>query len=321
MKNAHVRVQDTIQFIQSQRPPAVSPAAFAGLTAALAVWSTNAPQPARQQLSLLMSQNGTTNRPPSSQDRKYRRAMILLKCAIVDPNGNWAQLAQGVNNQAINGLAVQYGWAMEAARDAAFSTAPLVTNELNQLLTQTRRFMNSYKLVVNGQPNGGLIQYGFYMQQGAYYLDCFQAQHGAQVQAINIPAQPYAGIVNTLGQIQATLADIAQGHTLALTTQFTGCCYCFERQGTNLAAAHIDPQGRATGVTGQQIQQALQGGGFANTIGGPFRAYGRVNGNQFGYPQAAQQMIVVAVARNNRWRVYAQIDLGNNNIQVERLAP
>jgi hypothetical protein len=51
------------------------------------------------------------------------------------------------------------------------------------------------------------------------------------------------------------------------------------------------------------------------------RAKGRVNPNLglFGYPQTAQQMIIVDVKKAGEWRVYAQIDMGTH-FTAERIS-
>jgi hypothetical protein len=112
---------------------------------------------------------------------------------------------------------------------------------------------------------------------------------------------------------------------MMLTTQFTGCTYCFmvSGDGTSLVAAHIDPGGgvgRTSPHTGESISQALRAnGGFNNGNGGVFRAYGRVaDAGPFGYPKSATQMIITALKHHGRWQIYAQIAEGNG-FRVERI--
>ena len=89
-KDWNVRLSETIAFIKKTPAPG-----FTGdrqfVTAALDDWNQSAPADQRKQLSELMSQEKATNRPASKPDRAYRRAAILLKCAIIDPNqATWA---------------------------------------------------------------------------------------------------------------------------------------------------------------------------------------------------------------------------------------
>jgi hypothetical protein len=185
------------------------------------------------------------------------------------------------------------------------------------LRTHTKRFLNKYKIRISGgnKPEGKL-QYAFYMKKGLYTLDPYASPSNAgylHFDAINVPATPFIQVQNSPGNIQATLSSANSTLDLMLTTQFTGCCYCFMVSGTDLAAAHIDPQEAKTKIDGQHVSKQMRDhGGFSNGNGGTFKAYGRIadGSNLFGYPKAAQQMIVVAVKRSGSWRVYAQIDLG-----------
>lgn len=193
---------------------------------------------------------------------------------------------------------------------------------LDLLQADPTQFLTTYKLTINGRSAAQKWPYGFYMKKGTYRLDCLSPGDGqVTVEAINVPATPYTAVQANPGNIAATLSSLDAGCTLMLTTQFTGCCYCFMTHGGNLAAAHIDPQGRTTGTTGQTISQALRtNGGFSNGIGGTFKAYGRIDNGSglFGYPQTAQQMTIVAVKRSGAWEVYAQIDMGTHR-DVERI--
>jgi hypothetical protein len=260
-------------------------------------------------------------------DRSYNRAAALVKIALIEPESRWTAAAQSVRGYIVGGdtpPAAGYKYNLDSANDAIYSSPGLATQHLTQLRTNTRAFLNEYKLIVNGGNKGqGPLEYGFYMEDRAWRLDCMMPFKGrVKVKAINVPATTYRSIQANPGQITATLSSVDNSMDLMLTTQFTGCCYCFEANGGNLAAAHIDPEGKTTGVTGQQISQALRdNGGFQNGIGGTFKAYGRVADGSgiYGYPQSAQQMIIVAVKRTGNWRVYAQIDKGNDTLVVNRI--
>lgn len=313
-KDVEVRLQETIQFVRTHPPPNFA-GDFNTIVQALNTWRRTASAQTRRTLSVLMSQEKAPNRPKNQVDRTYRRATILVKCALVEPETQWAATAAQVNNST-HTFANPYTWALEASRDKLFSSPAAARENLNLLKTHPKSFLNQHKLIVNGRPQGQRFSYGFYMENGIYNLDCNMPFKGLITEdAINVPATPYGNVQNNLGNIQATLSSVDTNCDLMLTTQFTGCCYCFMVNGANLAAAHIDPQGRTTGITGQHISQQIRANGdFSNGNGGTFEAYGRiaVGSGLFGYPQTAQQMIIVAVKKAGTWRVYAQIDMGTH---------
>lgn len=315
------RVDETVAFIRANRPATSTPAEYALIVQALEAWRRTASADTRARLSALMSQTGTAHRPTDETGRAYRRATILLKCAIEEPETRWTATANLINTYSSN-FATWYEWGVRDVRDHVYSMPGVARADLDLLRQHPRRFLTTYKLVVNGKSNAGAIPYGFRMRAGAYELDCLQPGLArVQVRAINVPATSYSSVQGNPGQVTATLSSIDNGCDLMLTTQFTGCCYCFMTSGGNLAAAHIDPQGHATGVTGQTVSQAMRdNGGFQNGNGGTFQAYGRVadGSAEFGYPQSATQMIVVAVKRGGAWRVYSQTELAGA-LTVRRL--
>jgi hypothetical protein len=319
-KDAELRLQETIRFIRDHPLPSLS-GDFHLIIQALNTWHATASPGTRRTLSLLMSQEKAPNRPNNETDRNYRRACILVQCALVEPETQWVATAALINAFKAD-FASSYKANVELSRDALYSSPGLARENLTLLKTHTRRFLNQYKLIVNGRPQAQRFPYGFYMEQGSYRLNCLMPFMGRITEdAINVPATAYASVQNSLGSIHATLSSVDSNCDLMLTTQFTGCCYCFMVNGANLAAAHIDPEGLKTGITGQHIAQQLRNsGGFSNGNGGTFKAYGRVDAGSalFGYPQAAQQMIIVAVKRSGAWRVYAQTDMGTH-ITVDRI--
>jgi hypothetical protein len=319
-KDAELRLQETIRFIRANPLPNLG-GDFNLIVRALNTWDATASPGTRRTLSLLMSQEKAPNRPNNETDRNYRRACILVKCALVEPETQWVATAALINNFRAD-FASSYKANVELTRDALYSSPALARENVTLLKTHTRRFLNQYKLIVNGRSQAQRFPYGFYMDDGSYRLNCLSPFVGKITEdAINVPATPYVNVQSNLGSIQATLSSIDNTCDLMLTTQFTGCCYCFMVNGANLAAAHIDPQGRTTGITGLHIAQQLRNsGGFSNGNGGTFKAYGRVDPGSplFGYPQTAQQMIIVAVKRGGGWRVYAQIDMGTH-ITVDRI--
>jgi len=319
-KNVDTRLTETIAFVQAN-PVADFIGDFNAVVAALTAWNNTANPADRTTLSKLMSQEKTANRPGNKKDRAYRRAAILLRCALKEPQTEWVKTANGTNSSTKPASGV-YASALNEGRDGHFSSAAVAQANLDLLQAHPRRFLGQFKLTINGKSTSQRCTYGFYMVGGTYKLDCyFPGLGNVTVDAINVPATPYVNVQGNPGAIPATLSSLSAACTLMLTTQFTGCSYCFMVNGGSLAAAHIDPQGKATGTTGQQVSQDMRAnGGFANGNGGTFKAYGRIadGSGLFGYPMAAQQMTIVGVKRGVDWRVYAQIELGDHR-DVERI--
>jgi len=308
---------------------ATAPAGFTGdrqvVVTALERWNRTTAADQRKRLSELMSQDGAPNRPSSSTDRGLRRAAILLHCAIVTPDpAGWAQRRSDINAFKTS-FAAMYAAALTSAHDAICS-GPLADTNRDLLLTSPRDFLEKYKITVTGKNTSAPFEYGFAMEKGAYKIlvgNPFQTT--TKIRAINVPAVLYATVERSLGAITGTRSSDHADCGVMLTTQFTGCTYCFmiSGDGGSLVAAHIDPGGgvgRTSAHTGESISAALRaGGGFANGNGGVFRAYGRVaEAGQYGYPKSATQMIITAVKHNGRWEVYAQIAEGNG-FRVERI--
>lgn len=319
-KNADTRLEETIRFIEANPAPGFV-GDFAALVKALKAWKKSAPQGDLITLSGLMSQEKSANRPAKKADRAYRRAAILLKCAFEKPKDQWAAAAKLINGYS-QAFADAYSYSLNDARDAYFSGATEAQVALDDLLANPINFLQNNKLTINGKSTELACSYGFSMRDGGYKFDCLSPGSAkVTVMAINVPATPYNNVKANLGAIKATLSSLDGTCKLMLTTQFTGCTYCFENTGPNLAAAHIDPQGKTTQVTGQTISKALrEGGGFSNSLGGTFKAYGRVDtgSGTYGYPQTAEQMTIVAIKDNGAWAVYAQITLATHR-EVERI--
>jgi hypothetical protein len=323
-KDWNTRLSKTITLVKSTAPPG-----FSGdrtvVVNALDRWNTTAPADQRKRLSELMSQEGTPNCPTRSPDRALRRAAILLQCAVTTPDpAGWAQKRADVNAAKTDFL-MFYGAALGYAYDAVCSGA-LAPQNRDLLLTSPQDFLEQYKITVTGKGTSGPLEYGFSMEKGAYKIlagNPFRAT--TTLRAINVPAVLYATVERSLGAITGTRSADHADCSVMLTTQFTGCTYCFmvSGDGGSLVAAHIDPGGgvgRTSVHTGESISQALRAtGGFANGNGGVFRAYGRVaDAGQYGYPKSATQMIITALKHNDRWQVYAQIAEGNG-FRLERI--
>lgn len=323
-KDWNRRLSETITLVKS-----TSPAGFNGdrqlVVTALEDWNRTAPADQRKRLSELMSQDGVPNRPSKEADRAFRRASILLNCAVIAPDpAGWPQQRTSVNS-AKSDFATQYKNALISAHDSICSGALADANR-DFLLASPLEFLTKYKITVTGKGTSAPFEYGFAMDSGTYKILAGNPfRTSTKLRAINVPAVLFDTVERSLNSITGTRSSDHDDCSVMLTTQFTGCTYCFmvSIDGSTLVAAHIDPGGgvgRTSRHTGLSVSQALRaGGGFRNGNGGVFRAYGRVAGvDQFGYPQSATQMIITALIHKGRWQVYAQIAEGNG-FRVQRI--
>lgn len=310
-KNDQTRLTQTVTFIRTQR----SDFEFdQGVIAdALDQWKSSNGAAALT-LSGKMSQNGATNRPKRKTLRAYKRAMIMLKCAIGLPTtqGQWDGAVTEVNNMLDRNLAAMYAAELRTANDLLGSSAGRVNPLIDELRANPLRFLSNNKITISGKPTSNVFSYGFYMRDGKYKIDPWDWVDSHQkIRAINVPATLYATVKDSLGAIPGTSSRDMDDAALMFTTQFTGCTFCFSVNGASLVAAHIDPGGgigRESEFDGVTISKALrEGGGFSNGNGGDFKAYGRIKDGDYGYPETADQMTIVGVRSVNEWEVFSQI--------------
>jgi len=325
-KDWNQRLTETIAFIKKTPVPG-----FSGdrsyVTEAVDDWNRTAPADQRKQLSELMSQEKALNRPSKGADRAYRRGRILVTCAVIDPDPTkWADTSNSINrNTAPPGAA--YNITFKSAYDVVGSGAKAGPN-LAFLLASPREFLEKYKISVSGRKESAPFEYGIAMDGGMYKISAGNPTRiKTNFRAINVPAVLYETVKGSLGSLTGT--DSSEGDNqqcgVMLTTQFTGCTYCFmvSADRSRLMAAHIDPgggAGRKSVYDGETVSKALRGGGgFRNGDFGVFRAYGRVSDKSlYGYPMDATQMIIVAIKGKNGWKVFAQISK-TDGFSVERI--
>ena len=323
-KDWNQRLSETIAFIKKTPAPG-----FTGdrkvVTGALDEWNQSTPADQRKQLSELMSQEKAPNRPSKGPDRAYRRAAILLKCAIIDPDRTkWAGESNATNKDKVT-PADLYKLSFPTAYDAVCSGSKAGPNR-DFLLASPREFLEKYKITVTGRPKAGPFEYGFAMDGGTYKITAGNpGQTPTKLRGINVPAVLFETVERSLDSLTGTRSTDYEDCSVMLTTQFTGCTYCFMMSAdrSSLVAAHIDPGGgigRKSKHTGESVSKALrENGGFLNGNGGIFRAYGRVSDkSQYGYPPSATQMIITAFKGKNGWKVFAQIAEANG-FRVERI--
>lgn len=325
-KNSQTRLKETITTVRTAKTNS-----FGGdrtpIVQALNHWKTENPMQAIS-LSEKMSMNDVPNRPKTEAHRAYRRAIILLKCAIMRPTktNEWDGEIASTHKQKDEILADLFGYDLEEARDVVGSSPSAVNPMITELESNPLGFLENNVVTIAGKKESSDFPYGVFMTKGGYRIDPFDrvAEH-KKIQAINVPATLYASVKDSLGAIHGTRSDDFDDAAVMFTTQFTGCTYCFSINGGSIVAAHIDPGGgigRSSEYDGVTISKALrENGGFANGNGGEFKAYGRIDANGYGYPKDVDQMTIVAArSHDDIWHVYSQIVLGGKVISAEDIS-
>ncbi len=322
LKEWNKRLTDTLDQIALSNAPG-----FAGdktlIVTSLRSWMAAAPMPERKEISELMSQDGLANKPGKA-DRASRRAQILLQCALVKRNkAEWPAIKDLVNHSP---LGVTIKNAMEMAHDAIYSGQAQGDTNKNRLVTHTQEFLERFRVSVASKPAAGIYEHSFFMQAGEYRITPY-AQHPpstVRLNAMNMPATRFSLVKDSLGAIPGmhtnSYNEEPLGSNLLLTTQFTGCSYCFmlSADRSSLITAHIDPE-KGQGVDGAAIAKRLAAtGSFANGNGGVFRVYGRTaDDSKFGYGDGS--MIIIAVRRNGQWEIWSQLTAVSGARTVERI--
>lgn len=322
-KNWSTRLTETISYIENNTGGGISDSTL--IVNALNRWKNNGSS--QQLLSEKMSQEGAPNKPSKQSLRHLKRAMILLKCALEYPTkvNQWDAQVTAINNYQDKHLASLYTSAMKDAQDLAGSHGDIVDPLILELKSNTLNYLKNNKLTISGKKEGLQYSYGVSMRDGTYRINPYdsKAEH-KKLLAINVPATLYKDVKDNLGAIQGT-SSIGHDAILMLTTQFTGCTYCFSTSGGSLVAAHIDPGGgvgRKSDYDGVTISKSLrESGGFANGNGGTFKAFGRIEGAGYGYPKSADQMTIVGVKNiNDQWEVYAQVITGGEITSAKKIS-
>src|SRR6516165_8912296 len=156
MKSAKTRLEDTISFIKTHEPNNFE-GDFELICQWLDAWNRTAPETTRKKVGALLTQEDNPNRPKTEVDRSYNRAAALVKIALIEPESRWTAAAQSVRGYIVGGdtpPAAGYKYNLDSANDAIYSSPGLATQHLTQLRTNTRAFLNEYKLIVNGGNKG-----------------------------------------------------------------------------------------------------------------------------------------------------------------------
>jgi len=353
-KGDQARVNETLNFIRGYGAiPALVRNDIALMVSAAYPRTTPLQQQAYHTLSLAMSvKTGATVPPGNDQQRMMRRAIVLIWQAMSTKANDPAPVrARGV---AAMGLGIGF---LAAALDDAMLKAAVVASPagaahvfLNEFATHPQRFLRVHRIFARGSTAGrqrfevaggpytNVMNFSFYYEPGFDRFELAVIPLNAAVgpgyvfATVSVPAVHWSdvpGVAAQPGNFAGVLATELSGASYMVTTQFTGCSFCFKGAGQVMHAAHISPAGDVNKVNYVGAGTALanrivnHGGAFANVGGaaalnvfgnGAGNAVLPAGGNGF-YPvktapaQAGfmKWMTVFGLRKNGvDWRIYTQ---------------
>lgn len=351
-KDSDLRLTDTINFIERDADLPCN-AAYKGNAAEWCrFWKGKVSVDVQRQISDLISQGWNTD---GETTRKYRRAITLLgqiadavqwdnfalrnTVSMVGPSASAAINKKIKSGNVKSALDKCVEITLGAVGDKEFMDA-----KFDELKGTPLAFLQGNRLKISGAANGRKV-YKFYQ-----YIDNGEITYGLQankpnenkydraVKVINVGASSFTDTkakakgLKGLDKIIGTEVAATDDHVFMTTTQFTGCSFCMQKCGTNLVAAHMDPEGviKKTGLTGPGIRQELLGGfGFDNVNlsqplqGDPF-VYGcKDNGDDgWGYEQANRNyMTIVGVYLDVGWRLFTQFNAVDRSFSARQIYP
>jgi hypothetical protein len=311
-KGAQTRINDTLAMIQNA--PVLTGAIrtqIAALVANAFPRTTAAEQLAYQTLSTGMSVKANVAAgvaKGTAADRETRRAIYLLWKTM----GKTLPAPFAVDGRAdaamsmpVAGLAAAFADAMYKAGVVAGPPGALLV--FNDLANHPAGFLRQHRIFIHGStvgrplfstaPTGNyqnVVNFDFQYDaenDRFHFISGPFATLGAShaVQAVSVPAVHWTD-VPAVGAFPGNFAgvlgcELAGGPTLMVTTQFTGCAFCWTNHGGVLRAAHISPAGDAAKVNYTGLGLALanrlvnQPGLMANANNMQLTVFGNGAGN------------------------------------------
>ena len=341
-KDAQARLDEIVAYIASQVPGAERTPVTLYLTDWLNA-SIGGNAQALAGLSNPLTMTDATN-PGNKADRDRRRALILLELMKSTANVN---TATAVKQMGIGQVNTRFAALLEQLRIAASEThgtgAALQAVFATELTAHPQRFLRANRVMMANLPAATRAVFFYDYRRSTYCFDIAAppaVRNPCRIPAVIVPAVVWDKVPGrTSSQIAGSFASIAPteltGATTMISTQFSGCAFCFKVVGTRIFAAHIMPDDSAGSVvTGGGMALARQlGGQVAGIAGGNFAAPGNGAG-QFnvygagwsnlaafpnGYPvrtAADQFMNIFGVVKSGAWRIYAQHVLNNTYTTV-----
>jgi hypothetical protein len=289
-----------------------------------------------------MSMNDLVNRGTEAE-RKMRRAIILLESVVMTA----APTAAAVKTLAAGALPGRYNPLRDALRllaDQDRGAAHLLQAKFNALVANPVHFLTNNRLLIFGSSHNGLMNQYFVFEytQGVPKYKFVPglpgtAPHCYTVPVLSVPAVLWSAVPGRTNNANAgSFATINGTHlagaTVMVTTQFSGCSFCFKDHGGQVYAAHIWPEDAnipgsgmppagghrggtrlARQLDGQEAP-GVTGGDFAAPApaGGNFEVYGpgysNIAGQAGGYPVRVGNdwMTLIGLRQGGTWHFYSQ---------------
>jgi hypothetical protein len=318
-KSARTRVTEIVDYLCAEVPGPEKP----GVRAFLNQHAVMATAMSDQYSSKLVQNPGNAN------ERAMRRAILFLDSL----NGASAADLQQLRNIATAQLRTQLDRRLLGLRYAADQeqggTGLLGFVFNNKFKPDAMNFLANNNVFVYGSNTSGVVncflEYVWQYRQFKIIPPPSGKAHSYALKAVNVPAVSWDSVPNRPAP-GSSFADIAgtelTGADLLISTQFTGCAFCFKEVGGRLFAAHIMPDnGPAGAIAGSGIELARQlagqtagvtGGDFANARGaGTLHVYGRGYSNigthppGYVYTGPPSSMTIIGIRRGN-WQIYSQ---------------
>jgi hypothetical protein len=313
-KDRQLRIDQTVDYIVGR----VAPGERNDVRAFLTRWinTTYAGPAFRDIFSDQLSTDGIGGRG-NTQQRAARRALVILRCEMI-ANGNPRKLSRaqvmGIpSGQVVADLDAQLPiFRMYAMQEEGANHA--LQNKLNGLKANPTNFLQNNLVVTQSAPpspngSGGVVSYRFLFHYASqsFMMNPAAANkpggirgNGIVQNVVNVPEMfwfnvPGRGLnpapaPGNFAQIPATELT---GADMMVTSAFTGCSFCFKDNAGHIYAAHISPDGTATGA-GPNIgpaptlaDQIIATGDFSSPVGataGALQVFGRGRSNLLAEP-------------------------------------
>lgn len=324
------RVVDTIEFLRHAQ---VAPNNAAHLCADIADWLDELADENR--ITPLIDQGMSQGMSSTEEKRKYRRALILILCAL-----NHIPVASARQAAAQYTTLEQLRAALGATLlDVERIAVPrLLRDKLRDLQTSPRNFLRHNRIQEGrgAAANSGRYECEMIRQWNTrrYFMKPaggYQTPYSIRFDAYSIAPIPFENI-NHLDQIEGAQVT----GNIALTTELTGCTILYSVNGPNLVAAHVWPHDQGAvranlpnalaGQAGlspgalQALRLAHQGGLSNPVVGGTYGLFGMVtnqgemglrnvgpnNVRMHGYITELGSAFFIAVRLQGNWRLYTQ---------------
>ncbi len=345
-KGAQARIDETLDYIVLAVPANERVAVRARMNAKIQGMTGGG---SIKGLSDPMSMNDAADRG-TDPSRKVRRSIILMEAvAISSAGGDPAAIKGLAPGPALVRFNQDIDW-LRLLADQARGNANLLRAKYQALVANPLTFLQNNLVIVQGSGTDGLMHqsmfFALYNGIPRYKIVATppgDTPHCYTFPVLNVPAILWSNVPGrTTNPIRGSFATIDGTHltggTVMVTTQFSGCSFCFKSVGVNTYAAHIWPDdervpGSGIAGGGTKLAQQLAGldeyagvgvpgptvpnvtaGDFAAPApnGGVFNVYGsgysNIVGNATGYPprNGNDWMTMLAFLQTGTWRFYSQ---------------